>query len=110
MITAHVDQRSHPLLDRRAEERTVTDRITVHALRAGMKGDDAVDELVRMAGGDPRRLARALRRLLDADANRRVGASACAIVLLRDALDVMSLPWRSVGTERESTSRGGASP
>jgi hypothetical protein len=76
--------------DRRSEERRITDRITVRALRAGVHGDDAVDDLVRMAAGDPRRLARALNRLLCGESNRRVGAQARAIVLLRRALDVTS--------------------
>lgn len=94
--------RRGPVLDRKAEERRVTDRITVRALRAGVHGDDAVDDLVRMASGDPRRLARALNRLLCGESNRRVGAQARAIVLLRRALDVTS-PQLLPDAQREYT-------
>jgi len=89
-VSTDVVGRRGPSIDPRAEERRVTDRITVRALRAGMHGDDAVDDLVRMAEGDRRRLARALNRLLCGESNRRIGAQARAIVLLRRALDVTS--------------------
>lgn len=99
MTTSMVGRRG-PVLDRRAQERRVTDRITVRALRAGVHGDDAVDDLVRIAEGDPRRLARALNRLLCGETNRRVGAQARAIVLLRRALDATS-PQLMCTTPRE---------
>jgi hypothetical protein len=77
---------------RLSRERRLVDRITVRALRAGLRPDPndvaAVGDLVRMAGGDAQLLARALHRITprlrlepDADTGARTSA------ILRRALD-----------------------